>query len=287
MQTLITMVKKLLNLFKRKPRPGILFEVSGQERESRAVWRILSNPLHFAALCNDTWRWFAVDVPLNLLGGNTAGEIDILVCRPKVIKTVMVDEADKKIGDIYNFDDLIFRSFEVKSALLSKKGEYRSVRKPASNKFRRTIGQLKQLLNFGCGLVWLLEIYIIESTNDSPRFSTEVVEYAREKSDKLKAIGAGYIIFQIQYRTDVAELQGGILHPPRSVLYPTPKEIGGSFTALTKYLDDFYRTEIAKNKLGGLPPVISYCKQCRELSLVPGTGGVSCKKCNKSRGVYV
>ncbi len=100
----------------------------------------------FAALAGGRiWRWFAINIPMDLgTGGSFTSDIDILA----------------RLHDFPRSDAWLYRTWEVKVSLLCKDGSARSLK---SGKMDRTVKQLKAYRNFGSPDVSLLDVYLCEA----------------------------------------------------------------------------------------------------------------------------
>src|ERR1700687_1227253 len=59
-----------------------LFDFDAQHREAAAIWRLFQNmPLHYGLVDGRIFRWWAINIPLNLLPSSSfSGDIDLMVC---------------------------------------------------------------------------------------------------------------------------------------------------------------------------------------------------------------
>src|SRR5256885_11005672 len=123
-----------------------LFESQSQYREKATIWRVFSLlPLYAALAGGRVWRWFAINIPMDLgTGGAFTSDIDIL-------------------ARLHNFPlskEWVYRTWEVKVSLLCKDGTARSLK---SGKVGRTMTQLRSYRKFGSPDVSLLDIYLCEA----------------------------------------------------------------------------------------------------------------------------
>src|SRR5215203_7539553 len=54
-----------------------LFNTDNNAREKACAWKIMRSP-HFWQLTNDSWKWRAVGIPLNLRDRTLQGDIDMM-----------------------------------------------------------------------------------------------------------------------------------------------------------------------------------------------------------------
>ncbi|MDD4289929.1 MAG: tetratricopeptide repeat protein [Patescibacteria group bacterium] len=234
--------------------PGKLFITNSQIRETKAIMKLFKTP-HWSALCNDTFIWFAVNIPLHLLENNKSikGDIDILVKMPETFP--------------FNENTLSrYRSFEVKSILVNRNGKSKSLK---TGKHQKIYEQLKKLKKFGSGQVILLEIYALErGFSDCNVFpTTEIEREIINKANLIKNDGFGYLIIKDEASKSIQDGSGGVFYVPDNVLIGYPNIIKSPFVDLVNYLDEFYKREIQKRGFCGLP-IITYCKKCKKLILI-------------------
>lgn len=230
--------------------PGLLFSGDSQHREVSAIWKLLHTP-NFWALCNDTFRWIALNIPMDLLqDSNFKGDIDIIVSMPAEFPP----SEDGKV---------IFRSFEVKTISINKIGEVKSLKR---GKRQKIVKQLNKMASFGCEQIFLLQMCVIErgySLQNSfppPQLEVAVNSLAPELKDKF-----GYVVTAHEPSRTHSEQMGGILYPFFNVLRTKPRKPGGLFLDLMQHLDAFYKKEIQNNEnISGIA-VITYCKLCKVL----------------------
>ncbi len=250
--------------------PGKLFLVNSQLREIKAILKLFRTP-HWAALCNDTFRWFAINIPCNLLGNNGfETDIDIIVNMPKGLP----------------FDEHTpsrYRSFEVKSILIDNKGKAKSLNR-GENKRKRIYNKLKLFQGFGSDQVILLEIYgVARGFSDHLTFPTvEVRNEAKNKIDLIKNDGFGYLVIQDEASETIQDGYGGKYYFPMNLLVGQPHEIKSPFKELVEHIGKFYETEIQKRGMSGLL-AITYCKKCKELFLInTNDDNPTCYNCGRS-----
>src|SRR5260370_42266605 len=120
-----------------------LFQSESQYREKATVWRVFSLlPLYGSLAGGHVWRWFAINIPMDLgAGGRFTGDIDILA----------------RLHDFPHSQEWFYKTWEVKVSLLRKDGTARSLK---LGKVARTIRQLKAYREFGSPDASLLDIYL-------------------------------------------------------------------------------------------------------------------------------
>lgn len=249
---------------------GRLFSSSPQSREALAILKLIRGP-NMWALCNDTVYWTAINIPLDIIGkGRYSGDIDIIVCMPREF-----------LNDAAGF---IYRSFEVKASLVHKGGLVKSLK---SGKHKAAVKQLNKLRDFGAQQVFLLDIYIAErgySAANSATLPREVIDEINRKAELLKQKNFGYVMLIEEPAPNINDELGGIAHMLVNILPTQEETMREPFTTLVKHIDSFYKSISTKKPIGGLP-LITYCKQCKELILLTVHGSdFSCPYC--SRPIY-
>jgi hypothetical protein len=217
------------------------------------------------ALCNDTWTWFAVNVPYNAINQNGFnGDIDIIVKRPRYFM-------NRDSGFTY-------RGFQVKTIVVSKTGQIRSAKRGAAS-LRGIKKQLDVLKSFGCEQIFLLEIYILErgfSSRDG--FPSDAIRKdIIAKAEYLKNLGYGYVVTAEEPSIDKDEVSGGVFHFVRNVLLTSSNQIGLNFQKLADDVDSFLADPETKKMLDSMSeyanrgtgiPLTSYCSSCKKLTLL-------------------
>lgn len=251
----------LKNIIKRKDNafrsnglfsgPGRLFAADSQDRELMAIFKLFNSPNIFA-LCSDWFQWFAINIPLNLIGDNAfEGDIDLLISMPREISPQ--DTGGSR-----------YRAFEIKSIILSKSGEIKSL---GRGKHRKIVSQLKKLKNFGCEQIYLLEIYIAErgySSTGQTLHPDALIDLVKKKQF-LATQGFGYVTLIDEPSEQYLDSGGGVAHIPQNILSATRNVASPPFFDLAEYLDRFY-----KENVGDRPGfnAIVYCKKCKKLFIM-------------------
>ncbi len=109
-----------------------LFESESQYREKATIWRTFSLlPLFSCLAGGHAWRWFAVNIPMDLgAGGRFTGDIDIIA----------------RLSDRPRSLCWFYRTWEVKVSLLGRDGKARSLK---TGKTRKVMSQLRTNRQFG------------------------------------------------------------------------------------------------------------------------------------------
>ena len=221
---------KKLSFFCKIEDKNRLFYVAPQIRERATIWRILRDPVFFTILCNDTWKWFAAEIPYQIDGKNA--EIDILMCRPKNLE--------------YG-SPLIFKGYQVKVSLINRNDKEKSLKRSDGSRFRKAIGQLERLKSFGCDRVCFLEVIIFEQTRKSSSLPQIVIDEIKKKKQILSEKDVGYVVLPIQFRPDISEDWGGYWHPPINILLSPEQQRGKKFLELADRINSFFDSQNENN----------------------------------------
>jgi len=110
---------------------GVLYKSNKQNLETRAIYKLLRGA-NMPALCNDTWEWFAVNIPYDAIEKNGfVGDIDIILKRPRYLG---------------NYDaGFTYRGFEVKIAKVNSAGKIEKIHRGESKEreIKKTIKEIK------------------------------------------------------------------------------------------------------------------------------------------------
>ena len=222
-------IKKVL--FFRKPKDkSRLFYVASQIRECSTIWRILRDPVFFTILCNDTWKWFAVEIPYKI--GDKHGEIDILMCRPKTLD---------------HGAPLIYKGYQVKVSLIDENNIEKSLKRSNASRFKKAVGQLKRLRSFGCDRICFLEVIVFEQTRKKFDLPKIVVDEIKKKKQILNGMGIGYVVLPIQFSPDVPEDVGGYWFPPINILPSPEQHRSDDFTILVNRINSIFDSQLKIN----------------------------------------
>lgn len=236
-----------------------LFDSPSQYREKATLWRVFSLfPLYSSLAQGRIWRWFAINIPMDLgTGGTFTSDIDILA----------------RLNDYPNSNSWRYQTWEVKVSLLCKDGTGRSLKK---GKTARTITQLKAYRDFGSPDVSLLDIYLCEAGfmghNQFPPAAlhdtvpTKLTELHRERF--------GYQMLPFEHGRD-GDTDFGLLAVRnddfsfRTMLNFLPASNTGlrePFSRLAETIDKFFEGK------GDQPRKsfnqITFCRECRQLQLI-------------------
>ena len=240
---------------------GRLFASDPQVRETKSILKILRGP-NRAALCNDTWEWFAVNIPYNAVEENGfKGDIDIILKRPRFM---------------FNHDaGFTYRGFQVKTILIDRNGNAKSVKRGNPNHYKIK-KQLNLLKKFGCEQIFLLEIYVIERHHSSYHTfpSKEISKEIKEKAEYLKESGYGYVVMAEEPLTSHSDETGGVFHFPINILQAKAHPISPSFQKLVDGIDIFKKnfpydkfSGPMHNKFRAVPQIV-YCINCKNLAMI-------------------
>ena len=243
-------------------RPGRLYSADAQEREIRAILKLIRGP-YKRILCNDTYQWFAINIPYHAAEANRLkGDIDIIVSRPRYIR---------------NYDaGFTYRGFQVKTILAGKTGATQA-EKRGPRRLKQIKKQLDVLKEFGCEQVYLLELYILErGYSKSNRFPPlHLRQDIVIKADYLRTYGYGYAIIADEPLAIKDDESAGVLHHPIEVLTAVNNPIGRGFQILADTIDAFYRRAISDPAFGlkeqegrRFVPITSYCYKCKDFTLL-------------------
>ena len=245
-----------------------LYEIDNNRREKASVWELIKSP-NMMALCNDTFRWLAVGIPLNLIDKSQPdGDIDLMV-------VMLVFAGATKDG---NPDfRTVYRSFEVKTSKISSNSDVRSLK---TNQLKKHKKQLQKLRDFGANQIFLLWTFILEAGyleqhHDLP------IEIHRDIEVKLGSLIGHEYGYEVFY--SVEDSGGFPLFVPNTNIYPAKElPIGEPFNKLVKFLDNFYNEQLSSSNARIGLSMISYCYNCKKLILVYRDGPYSCGFCHKA-----
>jgi tetratricopeptide (TPR) repeat protein len=242
--------------------PGKLFSSDSQIRETRSILKLLRD-INATALCNDTWQWFAVNIPYEAVEKNgLEGDIDILLKRPRFLP-----------GSNYDAG-FTYRAFEVKTVIVDRNGNVKSAKR-GEKKHQKIKKQLDKLKEFGCEQVFLLELFVLErgysSRNNFP--SDAIKKEILEKAQYLQKLGYGYVVMAEEPSTTHDDESGGVMHFPINVLRTTNNPLGSHFQKLVDGIDGFLENETTKDALKNLSQhdqfgtKVGYCISCKKLTM--------------------
>jgi hypothetical protein len=230
-------------------------------------------PLHFGLADGRIFRWWAINIPLNLLPTSRFyGDIDLMVC------TLPTPRESPGI---------FYKTWEVKLILVDASGKPHSLK---SNKTEGIVNQLKIHRQFGSPDVSLLELYLHEAGSKAfLHFPTEEVFLVVAKRAKaLQRQLFGYQVLPFAHKKNEQAEDFGIFtlqnpfqpqQPTIDILRAMKKEAKGSFLELAHHLSAFAESESKRlsKPLGFV--VVTYCRVCRELCLIHKRDEVICYRC--------
>jgi hypothetical protein len=247
-----------------------LFETESRYREKETIWRVFSLlPLYASLAGGHVWRWFAINIPMDLGTGEAfTSDIDIIA----------------RLSDFPRSKEWLYKTWEVKVGLLSKDGTGRSLKR---GKIRKTKTQLNAYREFGSPHVSLLDVYICEAgfkfRNTFPPPSLN--ETISSKLAELRPDGFGYQLLPFEHDRD-EDGDVGLsalrmrLSPLQTTLNLIPAASGEPrepFLCLATRLDAFFEQS------GDRPRKhfnqIVFCRECRQLQLICMKDEQTCSAC--------
>lgn len=256
----LKLLKKIKNFFLGSNIGEKIYDTPSQVRENRLIYRLFEDG-HFWGLCNDSFKWVAVGIPFDIIDSKEKGDIDILFCIPK------------NLGKNSKY---FYRAFEVKASLIDKNGKARSLKR--GNKKFEIKKQLEKLKKFGAEQVFLLEILLLHSEYKGNFFTKEVIESLKEKRKYLANIQVGYVVMPLKYFSHIPENEAGRYGVPDNILLAPFHKVSQSFIQLVEHIDKFYESSTEVNTW----KIITYCKKCKNLTIVSSSGPLKCFYCGES-----
>jgi hypothetical protein len=247
-----------------------LFQIESQYREKAAAWRIFSLlPLYAALAAGRVWRWFTINIPMDLgTGGSFTSDIDIIA----------------RLSDFPHSNKWIYRTWEVKVSLLCKDGSARSLK---AGKLKRTITQLQVYRRFGAPNVSLLDVYTCEAgfmrANRFPPQSLERTLGTRVTA--LRETGFGYQLLPFEHADDKGTDVGlsairsekNPLETTFNILSADASKPEQPFSRLAEHIDEFFESASERPKKHFHQVV--FCRACRRLQLVKVKEDDTCPSC--------
>jgi hypothetical protein len=251
-----------------------LFDFDPQHRETAAIWRLVRTlPLHLGLPGGRIFRWWAINIPLNLLAASHFyGDIDLMVC------TLSTPREPPGI---------FYKTWEIKLTLVDKSGKPHSLK---SSRTARILNQLKIHREFGSPDVSLLDLYLHEAGSKAFEFfpTEEVFLVVEKRATELRKGLFGYQILPFGHRKDENGEDYGVfaLHNPFQpakpiidILRAVKTEAKGEFLELAQHLSAFAESE-SKRLLEPVGfAVVAYCRMCRKLCLIHKGDEVRCYRC--------
>jgi hypothetical protein len=249
-----------------------LFNIDNEKREVFAILKLLkSDDIWF--LCNDTYSWIAVNIPLNICGGNVEGDIDILVAMT-IFPKGFPENPKGKVRHIY-------RTFEVKTSKIDKNGNCKSLK---FGKFDRTKKQLHKLVKSGSQQTFLLTIFLLESGyhNNFDKLPESLVSLVEEKVEEVKNEKFGYVCTFLEQQSGWDENNTPpMMHRPKSLKPADINKLDDPIKKIVKYLEKYWK----ENKVTDFSkvPFIAYCPSCKKLNILNANdSSYKCKHCQKN-----
>ena len=190
--------------------------------------------------------------------------------------------------------ELVYKTWEVKVALLCKDGTVRSLK---AGKTRRTLTQLKTYRKFGSPDVSLLDVYVCEDgalqANGFPPDSAEEAIIA--KGEELQRSGFGYQLMAFQHEkegdVDVGLCAmswpyplsaGGPFDTTMTLVEPRTSAQGEAFSRLVTRIDQFAAEQARRGIRTYVGDQVVFCRSCRELQLIRPKDQIQCPGCQSN-----
>lgn len=238
------------------------------------MWRIFSlMPLYANLAGGKVWRWFALNIPMDLMtgGGRFTSDIDIIA----------------KVHDYPNSLAWLHKTWEVKVSLLCKDGTPRSLK---AGKTGRTVTQLKAYREFGSPEVSLLDCYVCETgfVHRNPFPPPSLQATLTEKMAVLQRERFGYQLLPFEHdRNTDGDFGLKVYANPRNPLQRTfnlvpailarPKQ---PFSRLADRLSDFFEN-LGERPRKSFCPIV-FCRDCRRLQQIDPKTDDCCPDCNSN-----
>ena len=257
-----------------------LFNSNSQYRENKAIWRMFETKVLTTELSKGyPWKWYAVNIPMDLKNiSNTKGDIDLIahLMEPPLHQN--------------NEPPSFYRTWEVKVSLLDKEAKALSLKR--IGRTEKIIKQMQKTRKYGAPNVSLLELFVLEdgffSRHNFP--PTEVASVMKSRYLELNKNNFGYQVLPFEHE-QLGDIDYGLkslshtYNPFQSsirLIEPTSLTIQAPFINLVKQLNDFYGKCKTPEKYGLSERVISFCKSCKELTMVYPDHSIICSKCGIS-----
>jgi hypothetical protein len=216
------------------------------------------------------WRWFAVNIPMDLgtgTGGTFTRDIDIIA----------------KLHDFPRSKDWLYRTWEVKVNLLCKDGSARSIK---IGKLKKMMAQLKDYKAFGAPSISLLDIYLCEAgfmvRNSFP--PPALNRSIKAKLPELNRNRFGYQLLPFEHGVDENGDFGLLtMRPARNsfnssftLLRAASSSPRQPFLQLADAIDKFFDSQNHSRKSF---EQIVFCRNCRRLQLISMKNSYECPTC--------
>ncbi len=232
-------------------------------------------PLHYGLVDGRIFRWWGINIPLNLLpSSNFHGDIDLMVCTLSTPREA---------------PGVFYKTWEIKLVLVGKAGRIRSLK---GGKTPDILNQLRIHRKFGSPDASLLELYLHEAGSKTLKsFPTaEVFHVVEKRAKELQKQLFGYHILPFAHgKNEKGEDVGlvGIENPfdkhrmSFELSRAVKTETKGEFQNLAQHLWAFAEGE-AKQRSRPLGLVaITYCRTCKNLCLIHRREEACCYHCLK------
>ncbi|MFA5087092.1 MAG: hypothetical protein WC470_02205 [Candidatus Paceibacterota bacterium] len=249
-----------------------LFNIDNEKREIFAILKLLKND-DIWFLCNNTYSWIAVNIPLNICGSNIEGDIDILIAMT-IFPKGFPENPKGKVKNIY-------RTFEVKTSKIDKNGNCKSLK---FGKFDRTKKQLYKLNKSGSQQTFLLTIFLLESGyhNNFDKLPESLVSLVEEKIKEIKNEEFGYVCTFLEQQSGWDENNTPpMMHKPKSLKPANINKLNNPIKKIVKCLEKYWK----ENKVTDFSkvPFIAYCSSCKKLNILNANdSSYKCKHCQKN-----
>jgi hypothetical protein len=240
-----------------------LFDSPSQYRENATIRRVfLLLPLYNALAAGSIWRWFAVNIPMDLrTGGQFTGDLDIVA----------------KLRN-HRSKESFYRTWEVKVSLLRRDGAVGSLK---TGKFGKMLNQLRAHRKFGSPYVSLIEMYVCEPgfllTKGFP--PSLVTTESTRRAAELRRAGYGYQWLPFEHDEDLDQVttapRRGAMRATTDLLRARQTPIGSGFRRLADRLDE--RFEAGRGN--ALKHLIMFCRKCKQIQIVAMKDGDACPTC--------
>lgn len=247
-----------------------LFESASQYREKASIWRVFSLLPLFAALAEGrVWRWFAINIPMDIgTGGSFTSDIDILA----------------RLHDFPRSDEWLYKTWEVKVSLLCMDGSARSLK---SGKMDRTLKQLKAYRDFGSPDVSLLDIYLCEAgfmgRNPFPPPSLHSAITAKQAALTRDRFGYQLLPFEHGKHGDLdvgLRAYGEVNNPIRTSINIIPALASHSREPFSRWADRIHEFfEQSPDQPRKSFRQIVFCRDCHQLQLINMQDTHACPAC--------
>lgn len=235
------------------------------------MWRIFSlMPLYSALADGKVWRWFALNIPMDLKtgGGRFTSDIDIIA----------------KVHDFPHSQTWLYKTWEFKVSLLCKDGSARSLK---AGKTARTVTQLKAYREFGSPEVSLLDGYICETgfCYRNPFPAPALVPSLMDKIALLRRERFGYQLIPFEHGSDAGGDFGllayaNLANPLQTTFNLLPAVLARPaepFCRLAERLSEFFEQQGERPRKHFCQ--IVYCRNCRKLQLIDVRTEYVCPNC--------